>query len=113
MIRVLDLKLWAEANATGKSISYPEGWISGIELKMLADEVLQEEPLPLMKIPTARDKLVEDWQGIDAVLCELEDAVVEHKLTELQVVRALARSLWHILSWIIRRIDNERRDSNG
>ena len=58
---------------------------------------------------TTRELLIEDREGIETVLCELENTGIEHKLTELQVIRAMARAPWHILGWIITRIDNERR----
>ena len=59
---------------------------------------------------TARETLIEDMQGIETVLCALEDECTDRCLTEKQVIRALARTIWHILTWIIKRIDEERRN---
>lgn len=59
---------------------------------------------------TQREILIEDMQGMETVLCKLEDRTVAPDLTELQVIRAICRTLWHILTWIVKRIDEERRN---
>ena len=61
---------------------------------------------------TQREILIEDMQGMETVLINLDDAV-EHQMTERQLIRAMARTLWHILNWIIKRIDEERRNKDG
>ena len=45
MIPVSDLIKWAEEHAIGRSPSYPHGWVSGKELRMLSVQVDQNEPL--------------------------------------------------------------------
>ena len=62
---------------------------------------------------TQREILIEDMQGMETILCKLEDRTVDPCLTERQVIRALCRTLWHILTWIIKHIDDERRNKNG
>lgn len=57
-----------------------------------------------------RKDLVEAWQGMDTLLCALDGKAPE--MTDKQAVRAMARALWLILDWIVRRIDKERRESN-
>ena len=59
---------------------------------------------------TNREMMIDDMRGMETVLCDLDDNAVEHKLTERQLIRAMARTLWHILNWIIRKIDEERRN---
>lgn len=59
---------------------------------------------------TQREILIEDMQGMETVLINLDDNAVEHQMTERQLIRAMARTLWHILTWIIKRIDEERRN---
>ena len=59
---------------------------------------------------TQREILIEDMQGMETVLINLDDKTVDHQMTERQMFRAMARTLWHILTWIIKRIDEERRN---
>ena len=42
---------------------------------------------------TQREILIEDMQGMETVLCKLEDRTVAPDLTELQVIRAICRTL--------------------
>lgn len=59
---------------------------------------------------TQREILIEDMQGMETVPINIDDNAVEHLMTERQLIRAIARTLWHILTWIIKRIDEERRN---
>lgn len=45
MISVKDLMKWAEEHAIGRSPSQPHGWIEARDLKMLAYQVEQRDPL--------------------------------------------------------------------
>ena len=51
---------------------------------------------------TTRDNLVEDMQGMETILLDLDD-VTPCCLSDKQVIRAMCRCLWHILEWLIRR----------
>lgn len=46
MIRVNDLIEWAKKHAIGRSVSYPDGWVDGIDLITLGEEVVQQAPFP-------------------------------------------------------------------
>ena len=59
---------------------------------------------------TQREILIEDLQGMETVLIDLDDNSVEQHMTERQLIRAIARAVWHILTWIIKRMDEERRN---
>lgn len=59
---------------------------------------------------TQREILIEDMQGMEHILCKLEERTVNTGLTERQVIIGICRTLWHILTWIIKRIDEERRN---
>jgi len=58
---------------------------------------------------TTREILIEDMQGMETVLIDLDDNSVEQHMTERQLIRAIARTVWHILTWIVKRMDEERR----
>jgi hypothetical protein len=60
---------------------------------------------------TQRELLIEDMQGMETILCALDDNCTERCMTERQVIRGIARALWHILTWIVKRIDDERRNA--
>ncbi len=57
---------------------------------------------------TNREMLIDDMRGMETVLCDLDDNAGEKKLTERQLIRPMASTLWNILNWIIRKIDEER-----
>ena len=59
---------------------------------------------------TQREILIEDMQGMERILCKLEDRTVDPGFTERQVIIGICRTLWHILTWIVKRIDEERRN---
>lgn len=59
---------------------------------------------------TQREILIEDMQGMETVLCKLEDRTCAPGMTERQVIMAICRTLWHILNWIVKKIDEERRN---
>lgn len=42
---------------------------------------------------TQREILIEDMQGMETVLINLDDNSVEHQMTERQLIRAMARTL--------------------
>ncbi len=46
MICVKDLVAWAIENAIGRSVSYPDGWISSDDLIRLAAQIRTADPLP-------------------------------------------------------------------
>ena len=56
---------------------------------------------------TQREILVEDMRGMETVLCKLEDRTVAPEMTERQVIRAICRTLWHILNYTIKQIDRK------
>ena len=45
MISVEDLRKWADEHATGRSPTYPRGWIHESDLRMLLVQVEQNESL--------------------------------------------------------------------
>jgi len=51
---------------------------------------------------TTRKTLVEDMQGVETILLDLED-VTPCGLSDKQVIKALTRAIWHILEYLIRR----------
>jgi hypothetical protein len=67
---------------------------------------------------TQREILIEDMQDIESMLCRIENAYRHDPTTHTGAIlwaaykdiRALARAIWHILTWIIKRIDEERRN---
>ena len=50
---------------------------------------------------TTRQDLVDDMQGVEDILCALEGIGKEY--TDKVVIRAICRSLFHILEYLIRR----------
>lgn len=59
-----------------------------------------------------RKQLADAWQGMDTVLCALDGTGPE--LTDKAMKKAMARALWLVLDWILRRIDAERgKDDDG
>ena len=58
-----------------------------------------------------RKQLADAWQGMDTVLCALDGTGPE--LTDKAMKKAMARALWLVLDWIVRRIDAEGRNDNG
>lgn len=55
---------------------------------------------------TTRKTMVEDMQGMEDILLALDG--LHPEIPEKAVIRALARALWHILEYLVRR-DNERQ----
>ena len=60
---------------------------------------------------TKREILVDDLQQMEDSLRWLE----ENKTTvdAWGVLRAVCRAVWHLLGWTVKKIDEERRGSNG
>lgn len=56
---------------------------------------------------TDRDLLIEDLQGVEAILCALEG--VGPELTDKAVVLGLARAMHHVLTHAVRIIDKNKR----
>ena len=50
---------------------------------------------------TTRHNLVEDLQGVESILCALDG--VHPEIPERLVIRAMARAIWKILEYLIRR----------
>lgn len=62
---------------------------------------------------TQREILIEDMQGMETVLCQMgkeEQRKGGAVYFDPRWVKACATTLWHILTWIIKRIDEERRN---
>ena len=53
---------------------------------------------------TTRKTLIEDMQGMETVLLDLED-VTPSGMSDKMVVLMICRCLWHILEWLIRRAE--------
>lgn len=54
---------------------------------------------------TTRKIMVEDMQGMEDILLALEG--LHPEIPDKLVVKALARAVWHILEYLIRRAKNE------
>lgn len=52
---------------------------------------------------TDRKTLVDDMQGIETILLDLEGVTPCPELSDKMVVKMICRCLWHILEYIIRR----------
>ena len=57
-----------------------------------------------------RKQLADAWQGMDTVLCALDGTGPE--LPDKAVKKAMARALWLVLDWIVRKIDAEGRKND-
>ena len=53
---------------------------------------------------TTRQTLIEDMQGMETILLDLED-VTPCGLSDKKVVLVICRCLWHLLEWTIRRAE--------
>lgn len=65
MIKVKDLIKYIKNHAVGRSVTYPEGWISGDQLLQIANIVKLQEPLPT------------DTKDLDAVPVLLNETPIE------------------------------------
>ena len=61
---------------------------------------------------TQRETIIEDMQDIETALCALEGRCADLCLTEKQVVRGIALAVFHLQGWVVKRIDDERRNKN-
>lgn len=52
---------------------------------------------------TTRKILVEDMQGMETIILDLEGVTPRPELSDKKVVLMICRCLWHILEWLIRR----------
>lgn len=102
MIRVDDLKLWAELHAIGRSVSYPDGWISGEDIKSLGALVTMCEPEPC-KFIGSRKNLLDAKRDITTVLLAMVG--IGDEITDRVAALAIARAVWLMLDSIIRHID--------
>lgn len=54
---------------------------------------------------TTRKTMVEDMQGVEDILLALDG--LHPEMPDKLVIRALARAIWHILEYLIRRAKDE------
>ena len=54
---------------------------------------------------TTRKTMVEDMQGMEDILLALDG--LHPEIPEKAVIRSLARALWHILEYLVRRAKDE------
>ena len=54
---------------------------------------------------TTRKTMVEDMQGMEDILLALDG--LHPEIPEKVVIRALARAMWHILEYLVRRAKDE------
>lgn len=54
---------------------------------------------------TTRKTMVEDMQGIEDILLALDG--LHHEIPDRIVIKALARAVWHILEYLVRRAKDE------
>lgn len=100
MIKITDLIEWAQAHAIGRSTSFPEGWISGVELKNLGELVLKDEPAPFAgRFVGNRENLIKAWQDVTTTLLALEG--VGQEIPDHVAKLALTRAMWYTLDWIV------------
>ncbi len=55
--------------------------------------------------PATRQDMVDAWDGVEGVLDSLHGKKPE--MTDNQAIIVMAKALWIILNWIVRRIDKE------
>lgn len=112
MIKVSDLIEWAQVHAIGRSVSYPEGWISGAALKNLGELVLKEEPDVYSRRDVGnRANLIEAWQDVTTMLLAMEG--VRPEMSDRVAALAIARAVWLMLDSIIRHIDKTEPEGAG
>ena len=52
---------------------------------------------------TDRKTLVEDMDGMEVIILDLEGVSPRPDLTERKTILAICRAIWHILEYLIRR----------
>lgn len=52
---------------------------------------------------TTRQTLIEDMQGMETIILDLEGVTPRPELSDKKVVLMICRCLWHILDFLIRR----------
>lgn len=60
---------------------------------------------------STRKKLGRAWTDVETVACALEGKAPE--MSDKEAMKVVAKALWLALDWIVRRIDDERRNENG
>ena len=58
----------------------------------------------------ARKKLSRAWNDVETVVCALEGQGRE--MSDKEAFKVIAKAVWLALDWIVRRIDDERRNKN-
>lgn len=107
MIKVSDLIEWAQVHAIGRSVSYPDGWISGAALKNLGELVLKEEPDVYSRRDVGnRANLIEAWQDVTTVLLAMEG--IGQEIPDSVAVLVMNRAIWLTLDWIVRQEDKSK-----
>lgn len=107
MIRVNDLKQWAELHAIGRSITFPDGWISGEDIKSLGALVTMCEPEPC-KYTGSRKNLLDAMRDMTTVLLAMQG--IGDEITDHAAALAMARAIWLALDSIVRSIDKARQE---
>ena len=102
MIKVSDLIEWAQVHAIRRSVSYPDGWISGEDIKSLGALVTMCEPEPC-KFIGSRKNLLDAKRDITTVLLAMVG--IGDEITDRAAALAIARAVWLMLDSIIRHID--------
>ena len=52
---------------------------------------------------TTRDTLIDDMQGMESIILDLEGVTPRPELSDKKVILMMCRCLWHLLEWTIRR----------
>ena len=107
MIKVSDLIEWAQVHAIGRSTSFPEGWISGAELRNLGELVLKEEPAHFCgRFVGNRENLIRAWQDVTTTLLALEG--VGEEIPDHVAALAMTRAIWYMMDWIVHQEDKPK-----
>lgn len=59
----------------------------------------------------ARKKLSGAWNDVETVVCALEGQGQE--MSDKEALKVISKAVWLALDWIVKRIDDERRNKNG
>lgn len=83
------------------------GFLLGVVfMAMCAASGIADEQAERQRLSPRKD-LVEAWQDMTTLLCALDGQAPE--MTDKAAIRAMARAIWLILDWIVRRIDKESK----
>lgn len=107
MIKVSDLIEWAQVHAVGRSVTFPEGWISGAELRNLGELVLKDEPAQFTgRFVGNRENLIKAWQDVTTTLLALEG--VGQEIPDHIAALAMTRAIWYMMDWIVHQEDKPK-----